>query len=71
MRKQPELTSADYALAQKTVSDWTTKTKNGDQSMIFMRESAASGGHVLIVKTTRTGEGLFITSFRRLSRDQT
>lgn len=31
---------------------------------------AESGGHVLVVKATKTGHGLFVTSYRRLSREQ-
>lgn len=30
----------------------------------------SAGGYVLVVKATLTGEGLFITSLRRLSREE-
>ncbi len=69
MRRHPDLTAADYALAQETVSQATAKVREGS-SMIYVRELDDVGGHVLVVKTTRTGDGLFVTSFRRLSRRQ-
>lgn len=36
-------------------------------STIFIRE--AEGGHLLVVKATRSGEGLFMKSFRRINAD--
>lgn len=68
LREHPELTAADYALAQATVSEATRKIQDGAQNLIFIRETPG-GGHVLIVKATQTGQGLFITSYRRLSRE--
>ena len=40
--------------------------------MVYLREEAdpETGGLVLVVKATRTGQGLFVTSMRRLSRAQ-
>ncbi len=73
LREHPELTAADYAQAQAVVSSATRKVKDGERSLIFVREvddSDRDGGHVLVVKATLSGEGLFITSFRRLSRRQ-
>ncbi|WP_143148948.1 hypothetical protein [Thermomonas hydrothermalis] len=45
--------------------------KTGTQSLVYVIEeaSAETGGHVLVVKATRSGDALWITSFRRLSRD--
>ncbi|MDR2165547.1 MAG: hypothetical protein LBO79_08010 [Zoogloeaceae bacterium] len=40
--------------------------------MIYVREeeSEARGGYVLVVKATKTGEALWITSYRRLPRSE-
>ncbi|PRZ48339.1 phage minor head protein [Tritonibacter scottomollicae] len=68
-RRHPELTLEDYAQAQATVNLATNKVQDGDSSMIFVRADPGEAGHVLVVKTTKTGQGLFVTSFRRLSSD--
>lgn len=75
VRKQalihPELTAAEYALAQEVVANANFKVLEGESSMIYVLQQAneSTGGYVLIVKATKTGEGLFVTSYRRLSRD--
>ncbi len=66
-REHPELTDADYQLAQRTVSEATHRIRDSDRSLIFLRED--SSGHVLVVKATKSGQGLFVTSFRRISGD--
>ncbi|MEP1330115.1 phage minor head protein [Pseudophaeobacter sp.] len=68
LREHPELVAADYAQAQVTVSEATHRIQDGAQNLIFIRE-IPDGGHVLIVKATQTGQSLFITSYRRLSRE--
>ena len=71
--EHPELTPAEYMAAQSVIDNATFKVQDGLQSMIYIRElvdDPVAGGHVLVVKTTRTGEGLFITSIRRLSREE-
>lgn len=65
-RRHPELSVADYKIAQDVVLSATLRIKDGPNSMIFVRE--ASESHVLVVKATRSGQGLYVTSFRRLSR---
>lgn len=65
-RRHPELSARDYAMAQRTVEEATHRIKDGPRSLIFLRE--AEDGHVMVVKATRSGEGMFVTSFRRLSR---
>jgi hypothetical protein len=67
LANHPELTARDYALAQSTVDAATRRIKDGPRSMIFIRD--AEDGHLLVVKATRSGEGLFVTSFRRISAD--
>jgi len=70
-REHGELTVDDYLEAQGTVSGATHKTVDTkDGSMIFVRADPQRPGHVLVVKATRTGQGLFVTSFRRLSSDE-
>lgn len=69
-REHPELTGADYAQAQATVNEATHRIKDGPRSLIFVRDDPQRQGHVLVVKATKTGQGLFVSSFRRLSRRQ-
>ncbi|KXF92096.1 phage minor head protein [Phaeobacter inhibens] len=69
-REHPELTATDYAMAQATVSEATHRIKDGPRSLIFVRIPENDQGHVLVVKTTKSGQGLFVTSIRRLSRDE-
>jgi hypothetical protein len=66
LREHPELTVADYAMAQATVSQASHRIQDGTRSLIFVRAGEADG-HVLVVKATQTGQGLFVTSFRKLS----
>lgn len=77
----PEITPQEYAQAQRVIDGATAKAiqdnvdaqgrKTGTQSLVYVIEeaSAETGGHVLAVKATRSGDALWITSFRRLSRD--
>lgn len=70
LREHPELTAFDYAEAQRVVSSATHRVQDGPQSMIYVFEEAGANGYVLVVKATRSGQGLFVTSLRRLtSRD--
>ncbi|TNJ40486.1 phage minor head protein [Phaeobacter sp. B1627] len=68
-RRHPGLTLEDYAQAQATVNLATQKVQDGDSSMIFVRADPGEPGLVLVVKATRTGQGLFVTGVRRLSQD--
>jgi len=70
LREHPELTAFDYAEAQGVVSNPTRRIQDGPGSMIYTLEPEDASGFVLVVKATRTGQGLFITSYRRLSADQ-
>lgn len=72
LQEHPELTAREYLSAQKVVTNATLKVQDGVNSMVYLKEitdDTILGGHVLVVKTTKTGEGLFVTSYRRLSRD--
>lgn len=70
LRKQiarhPEITATDYQRAQVTISNPTNVVQDGERTLIFIRNEA--DGHVVVVKATVSGEGLFVTSLRRLSR---
>lgn len=69
LREHPELVAADYTQVQATVFKSTHSIQDGEQNLIFARESP-DGGHILVVKATRSGLGQFVTSFRRMSRDE-
>lgn len=66
-REHPELTILDYREAQRVVSEATHVVQDGPRSLIFVLKEPGANGHVLVVKATRSGRGLFVTSFRRLS----
>jgi hypothetical protein len=71
-REHPELTPEEYAAAQDVIDEHTAKVRDG-ASMIYVRERPGddyAGGYVLVVKATRTGKALWVTSFRRLSRSE-
>ncbi|MGC9368701.1 MAG: phage minor head protein [Paracoccaceae bacterium] len=69
LEEHPELTIFDYAEAQRVVSQ-ATHVIEDDGSLVFWFEPAGANGHVLVVKATKSGEGLFVTSFRRISAIQ-
>lgn len=69
LREHPELTAFDYAEAQRVVSNATHRVQDGPQSMVYVFEDPGANGYVLVVKATRSGQGLFVTSLRRLSAD--
>jgi SPP1 gp7 family putative phage head morphogenesis protein len=70
VRVHPELTADEYSQAQFVADHATTTVQDSATSLVYVLEQGSSdaGGYVLVVKATRTGEGLFITSYRRLSR---
>ncbi|RWR26797.1 virion morphogenesis protein [Sinirhodobacter populi] len=70
LREHPELTAFDYAEAQRVVSAATHRVQDGPQSMIYVIDETGANGYVLVVKATKTGLGLFVTSLRRLSADE-
>lgn len=71
-REHPEMTPAEYALAQDVIDGATAKRKDSPASLVYIREepSADAGGHVLVVKATKTGKAVWVTSYRRLSRTE-
>jgi hypothetical protein len=67
LREHPELTALDYLMIQRTVDLAKIRVQDTPTSMIFVFEDPEAAGYVLVVKATRSGEGLYVTSFRRLS----
>ena len=61
----PELTPGEYTHAQQCV-DRGERIQDGPLNLIYLLEEA---GYVTVVKATKTGESLFVSSFRRLSND--
>lgn len=68
LRRHPELSVEDYLDAQRVVSEATSIIEDGTNVLIFVLEPKGEKGKVLVVKATRSGDGLFVTSFRHLSR---
>lgn len=64
-RSHPDIAASDYRHLQETI-DRGTAIKDGDRAVLFVLED---GGFVSVIKSTRTGKGVFVTSFRRLSRE--
>lgn len=65
----PDLSPADYALAQAVVDHATQRFQQDARRMIFIREIDGDQGHVLVVKATIADGQLFVVSFRRMSKD--
>ena len=61
-----ELSVAEYARVQRVVQEATEVLQHGQQHLVFIQEDPANRGFVLVVKATRDGNELFVTSFRRL-----
>lgn len=64
-RGQPDIAAGDYRHVQETI-DRGTAIKDGDRAMSFVLDA---GGTVSVVRASRTGKGVVITSFRRLSSE--
>ena len=63
----PELLPDEYDFVQRTI-DAGEKIQDTDVSLIYLLQEDA-GGYVSVVKATRTGKAVFLTSFRRLSSE--
>ncbi len=65
----PELGPLEYLDIQRVIEERTTRVVEARNIVYVLDEPTPErGGYVLVVKTTRTGRGLWVTSFRRLSR---
>lgn len=67
-REHPELLIREYVLAQRVVDEADDVIQDGPNTLIFIHLPPEDSGHLLVVKATRSGKGVFVTSFRRLSR---
>lgn len=66
IREHPEVQPAEYRNIQTAIQEgWVVQ--DSANTLIYVLESE---GYVSVVKSTKTGKGLFITSFRRLSSQQ-
>lgn len=65
--RHPELTPAEYGQVQDAISRGR-RIQDTARSAIYLLEDAQ--GYVTVVKATRTGDAVFLTSFRRLSADE-
>lgn len=64
-RHHPELTATDYQLVQQAVESGEKYQQDGKNLAYVLNQG---GGVVAIVKATKIGDELFVTSVRRLSR---
>lgn len=69
-RNHPDLTPADYALAQSAISNATQTVQQDARRLIFIQEVDGASGYVLVVKAVVEQGELFVVSFRRMSRDE-
>ena len=60
----PEITAAEYALIQNAV-DLGLVIQDGARSLIYVLQE--ENGYVTVVKSTRSGDKIYVSSFRRLS----
>lgn len=67
-REHPELSIAEYLDAQNVVDGYDYKVKD-KLSLIYIQEKMEDNGYTLVVKATQTGKWLFLSSLRRLSKD--
>lgn len=65
-RNHPDVTPEDYAWAQLAV-DAGERIQDGPRAAVYLLEQ---DGWVAVVKATRTGQGLYLSSFRRISSNE-
>ena len=64
--RHPELYADEYRFVQSAI-DRGEQIKDGERNLVFLLEE---DGYVCVVKSTVSGNGVFVTSFRRLSKDE-
>ncbi|HXG29321.1 MAG TPA: phage minor head protein [Nevskiales bacterium] len=62
----PEISAEEYIQAQEAINRGR-RIQDSPNTIVFLLNEP--GGHVTVVKSTRSGNTLFMTSFRRLSGD--
>ena len=66
LREHPEITRGEYSMVQATL-DRGREILDRDGSLIYVLEE--EDGYVTVLKATKSGKAVFMTSLRRLSRD--
>jgi len=71
LREHAELAPEEYEKAQVAI-DAGSKVQDSPTSLVYILEETGkgAGGYVTVVKATHTGKAAFLTSLRRLSRDE-
>lgn len=64
LRHHPELTPDEYRWVQRAIDEGETIPGNQANSIIYLLEGS---GYVVVIKVTRDGREVFLTSMRRLS----
>lgn len=68
LREHPEITLDEYAVVQAAIDRGIEVPGNQANASVYVLDEA--DGYVTVVKVTRDGSQVFMTSLRRLSRDQ-
>lgn len=66
LRKHPEITQDEYTMVQAAI-DRGREILDADGSLIYVLEE--DDGYVTVLKATKTGKAVFMSSLRRLSKD--
>lgn len=66
LKEHPEIPFSDYSKIQGVV-DQGERIQDGKSIIYLLTEE---DGHVVVIKSTVTGQALFLTSFRRISADE-
>ncbi|MCY1520855.1 hypothetical protein D9M68_556470 [compost metagenome] len=66
LREHPEITLDEYPLVQEAL-DRGREILDRDGSLIYVLDE--EDGYVTVIRATKSGRAIFMTSFRRLSRD--
>ena len=64
--RHPKLSAGEYLYVQGAI-ERGEQIREGERNLVFILEE---DGYVCVVKSTVSGNGVFVTSFRRLSQDE-
>ena len=68
LREHPEITLDEYALVQRAIDQGLEIPGNQSNTTVYILDEP--DGYVSVIKVTRDGREVFLTSMRRLSSDQ-
>lgn len=68
LREHPEITPEEYAMVQHAVDRGREIVDSRDGSLSYVLEE--KDGYVVVIKATKTGKAVFLTSMRRLSSQE-